>query len=99
MEVDTAFSQRYPGAKAERYVQLIIRDSGVGIDEAMQAHIFEPFFTTKEADKGTGLGLAMVYGIVRAHGGWIEVDSALGAGCAFTSYLPARLLAETSVSP
>ena len=72
-----------------RYVALTVRDSGTGIDEAIRDRIFDPFFTTKSAERGTGLGLATVYGIVSGAGGSIVVDSAVGAGSTFTVLLPA----------
>jgi hypothetical protein len=72
-----------------QFVCLTALDTGTGIPPELLQRIFEPFFTTKEPGKGTGLGLATVYGIVKQHGGWVDVQSSLGHGTSFTIYLPA----------
>jgi two-component system, cell cycle sensor histidine kinase and response regulator CckA len=86
-----------PGLPPGEYAWLTVTDTGSGIPEGVRPHIFEPFFTTKPTGKGTGLGLATVYGIVKQMGGGIYLEPAAGAGTRFRIYLP-RVPAESPTS-
>ena len=89
-----------PGADgpARELVRLSVTDTGVGMTDEIKAKVFDPFFTTKGVGQGTGLGLAVVYGVAKAHGGWVDVESAPGAGSRFDVYLPCGQTTEDRVA-
>ncbi|MFA5689960.1 MAG: ATP-binding protein [Kiritimatiellales bacterium] len=88
-----------PAGRPGSFVCISIRDTGTGISNKVKERLFEPFFTTKGIDQGTGLGLAVVYGIVKDAGGWITILTELGSGTTFNVYLPADHVEETGVNP
>jgi two-component system cell cycle sensor histidine kinase/response regulator CckA len=100
--LDLAYTRQHPGSRAGPYVMFSVSDTGVGMSRETLAHIFEPFFTTKEVGKGTGLGLATVYGVVKQSNGYVWVDSEIERGSSFQVYLPLieeSVLGPTAVAP
>ena len=97
IDLDHVYTGRHPGSRVGTYVQLTVRDTGIGMDAETKRRVFEPFFTTKEVGKGTGLGLSVVYGIIKQSGGYIDVTSESQSGSLFTVYLP-RLSSSVALS-
>jgi PAS domain S-box-containing protein len=92
--LDEVYRQSAPEARPGQFVRLVVTDTGMGMSQEVIEHLFEPFFSTKDVGRGTGLGLAVVYGIVQQHDGWIQVYSEVGQGSTFTVHLP--VACETS---
>jgi PAS domain S-box-containing protein len=96
LRIEAEYAAQNPEARPGNFICFTLIDTGCGMDPHVLSHIFEPFYTTKEVGRGTGLGLATVYGIVKQHGGWIEVSSRVGSGSTFRVFLP---VTEKSVEP
>ena len=104
MQIDADFIARHKGSTAGIHVTLTVSDTGTGMSKDVLARIFDPFFTTKDRGQGTGLGLAMVYGITKQHGGYVDVTSEPGQGSRFRLYFPVsqedpKLLSEKTTAP
>ena len=99
VDLDPIVARRHAEGRPGRFVCLTVSDKGCGMEPALLQRIFEPFFTTKEMGKGTGLGLATVYAVVKQHHGWIEVQSELGVGTTFRIFLPASDQAAAAPPP
>ena len=97
VEIGAAHVRQHPEAQSGWFVCLTVTDTGCGMDHKVMQRLFEPFFTTKEVGKGTGLGLATIYGMVKQHQGWIEVQSEIGVGSTFNVFLP--VAAEARATP
>jgi PAS domain S-box-containing protein len=89
VDLDSNFTGQYPGVKPGKFIKLTVSDTGCGMSPEVSSRIFDPFFTTKKVGQGTGMGLSVVHGIVKSHGGAITVDSLPGQGTTFSLFLPA----------
>jgi PAS domain S-box-containing protein len=98
--ITSAYASSHPEANAGEFACVTVADTGCGMDDQTRSRLFEPFFTTKEVGKGTGMGLATAYGLIKQHNGWIEVETKLGAGSSFKIFLPtSRKPFEPEVKP